>query len=100
MQELEAELRRLLSRNDKISATTLAIATAQLNSRIRTNGMSSREMWLNRDQFTNDQLPLHDKMIIASQHDRRTSNHGPSELSEAHGRPRATDQAVQPGDIV
>lgn len=100
VQELEEELRRVMSRNDKISSTTLAIATAQMNSRIRASGLSSRELWLQRDQYTNDQLPLQDKLVIASQHDRRKHNHGPSEISKAHGHQRAPEVAIQPGDIV
>ena len=65
IQELEGELRRQLPRGEPLTSRTLAVTTAILNSRIRSNGLSSREMLFQRDQITNDQLPVEDhKRII------------------------------------
>ena len=100
IQELEDELRRLLNRSDKISPTTLAIATAHLNSRVRSNGMSSREILLQRDQFTNNQLPIHDKSVIESQYERRTNNHEPSMTSKRGTQQTLPPPNICPGDIV
>ena len=100
IQELEQELIRTIPRGERVHATSLAIATAQLNSRIRHSGLSSREIWLQRDQFTNVQLPIQDRAIILQQQDHRQSNHAASESSKAQDHPRAPNANVQIGDIV
>ena len=51
-----------------LSSLMLHKATASLNSRIRTNGLSAKEVLLQCDQFTNLQIPLNDKTIIAAKH--------------------------------
>ena len=45
VQELEIELPRQDPLEGAVSEVTLAVATANLNSRIRSRGLSSREMW-------------------------------------------------------
>ena len=72
VQELEAELLCL---------------NPLLNTRIRGGGLSSREMWTQRDQFTAQQLPMADQELIRNQHESRTSNHPYSQQSKApHAR--------------
>ena len=100
IQELESELRLDNPRGGQITTLSLAIATARLNSRIRSNGFSSREVWLQRDQFTNQQLPFQDVDVIMCQYQRRVNNHSHSEMSKSHGRPRAPACDIQVGDIV
>jgi hypothetical protein len=100
IQELEDELLRVVPRNDRINQTTLAIATAQINSRVRSSGLSSRELWLQRDQYTNAQLPIKDYDVINEQHERRLTNHTSSEMSKANGLPRALNGPMNAGDIV
>ena len=41
-----------------LSAVGLALATARINSRLRLPGLSSRELWSQRNQFTHEHLPL------------------------------------------
>ena len=53
VQELEIELLRQDPFGGAVSEVTLAEATANLNSRIRFRGLSSREMWYQQDQFSN-----------------------------------------------
>lgn len=66
-----------------VSPTTLAVATACLNARIRSRGLSAREMWSQRDQFSNIQIPMTDQYLIVKQHDQRIANHPRhSELSK------------------
>ena len=77
VQELETELLRQEPLGGAVSPLTLAVATSTLNSRIRSRGLSSREMWTHRDQFLNQQLPLADDHLIALQHEQRLSNHPP-----------------------
>ena len=58
VQELETELLRQEPLGGAVSLLTLAVATSALNSPIRSRGLPSREMWTQRDQFSNQQLPL------------------------------------------
>ena len=41
-----------------VSAVGLALATARINSLLRLPGLSSRELWSQRNQFTHEHLPL------------------------------------------
>ena len=45
-------------------------------------GLSVRELWTQRDQFTHDQLPLCDRKVIQEQHLQRKQNHPYSEKSK------------------
>ena len=51
-QELELEILKIDPIGKAISATTLTQAVSVLNSRIRHNGLSSKEMFLPRDQIS------------------------------------------------
>ena len=100
VQEVVAELLRQEPAGGPVSSLGLSISIARLNSRVRSDGLSAREMWTQRDQFTNDQLPLVDRQMILSKHRHRTANHVHSELSKA---PRGKYPSVAPvsvGDIV
>ena len=101
VQEVEEELLRLNPTGGPVTEVELALATANLNSRIRGRGLSAREMWTQRDQFTACQLPLADQQLILEQHESRTANHAHSQLSKA---PRSqgprTDPSIEVGDIV
>ena len=83
-----------------VSPLTLAVATSALNSRIRSRGLSSREMWTQRDQFSNQQLPLADDHLIALQHEQRLSNHPHSERSKAPLHNRRPTPVIDVGDLV
>lgn len=69
--ELEDELLRQEPGPDQVTPMALAIATARLNSRLRTIGLSSRELWKQRSQYTHNQLPISNRNIIRSQSDTR-----------------------------
>ncbi len=60
VQELQEEFVRQDPRRGPTSALALAIATARLNTKVRSSGLSSCEMLFQRDQFTSSQLPLED----------------------------------------
>ena len=100
VQELEIELLRQDPLGGAVSEVTLAVATANLNSRIRPRGLSSREMWSQRDQFSNRQLPMSDEDLITKQHDQRLINHPHSMKSKAPmALPRPTP-GIEVGDLV
>ena len=71
IQELEAELVRQILHNDILPPRILAVVTARFNTRIRSNGLSAREMWYHRDQYSNEQIPLTDRERILDQHAQR-----------------------------
>ena len=100
VQELETELLRQEPLGGAVSPLTLAVATSALNSRIRSRGLSSREMWTQRDQFSNKQLPLADDRLIALQHKQRLSNHPHSKCSKAPVQQRCPTPLIDVGDLV
>ena len=83
-----------------MSPLSLAFATAQLNSRIRGRGLSAREIWFQRDQFSNEQLPIYDRAIKSEQHHSRLQNHEHSQISKAPRGKDAPVPTIQVGDLV
>ena len=100
IQELEHKLLRLQPEGGTVSPRTLSVATAHLNSRIRSRGLSSREMWTQRDQFTNSQVPLTDQALIREQNLQRLVNHPHSETSKAPRGALRTSPSITVGDLV
>ena len=100
VQELETELLRQEQLGGVVSPLTLAVATSALKSRIRSCGLSSREMWTQRDQFSNQQLPLADNHINALQHKQHLSNHPHSERAKAPLQQRRPTPLINVGDLV
>ena len=70
----------------------LTVATANLNARIRSRGLSSREMWTQPDQFSNQQIPLHDQSIIVKQNEHRIANNTHGEKAKAPISTSATQE--------
>ena len=83
---LEEELIRQESDGRPVSAVGLARATARRNPRLRLPGLSSRELWTQRNQFTHKQLPLSDYDLILGKHEQRSTNHASSEKSKSPPR--------------
>ena len=83
-----------------MSDDTLALATANANSRIRRDGLSAREVWTQRDQLTGEQLPIVDRQLILSQNYSCQQNHAPSAKSKARGRTNLPSAVVSVGDLV
>ena len=100
VQELTDELLRLNPLGGPVSPRELSVATAALNSRIRSRGLSAREMWTQRDQFSNAQLPVRDAELAATQRHLRNINHAHSETSKAPHTPRRAVPALCVGDVV
>jgi len=97
--ELEDELLRQEPGGGPMSRLKLALAVARLNSRIRSIGLSSREIWTQRSQFTHDQLPMSDRHLISEQNISRSHNHGYSERSKCSKPPRELLK-ISVGDLV
>ena len=58
VRELECEIVHQQPTGGTATQLVLSVATANLNTRVRNKGFSARELWTQRDQFTNEQLPL------------------------------------------
>ena len=100
VQEIEEELLKLDPRGNSVSSITLAMATLNLNSKIRSRGLSSREMLLQRDQFSNKQIPISDEILINEQHDNRLQNHRYSEKSKNPSMVPPVHSDAQVGDLI
>ena len=98
--ELEDELLRHDSLGGSVTSLTLSVATARLNSRLRSSGLSAREMLTQRDQFTCEQVPFSDMDLITTQHDQRQKNHPYSVKSKAQSRGVPPEPTIQVGDLV
>ena len=62
--KMEEEILRLEPAGGSVTEVIPATATACLDSRIRSQCMASRELWTQRKQFTNEQIPLTDLNLI------------------------------------
>ena len=100
VRELEEELIRQEPGGRPVSEVCLAIATARVNSRLRFSGLSSRELWTQRNQFTHEQLPLSDSQFILAKHDLRSSNYSFSEKSKNPRRLIPNSPSLRVGDLV
>ena len=100
IREVREELLRQEPLGGPVTPVTLAVATACLNSRIRSRGLSARELWTQRDQFQNRQIPLTDLDVILKQHEQRLSNHPLSEKSKNPLQKPFCQHNLEVGDIV
>ena len=100
MLELEEELLRQEPGGGPVTELSLAIATARLNSRLRSQGLSSRELWTQRNQFSNEQIPINDLQHILAKQTARQANHPFSEAAKGGYQPQAPVPPLQVGDLV
>ena len=99
-QELEKELLRMDPSGSPVTTLTLSTATDTLNSRIRHQGLSAKEIVFGRDQYTGAKLLVDGESISRRQEEIRKGNHGPSAMSKAKKKVGAVDAAVKEGDLV
>ncbi|VDI17778.1 Hypothetical predicted protein [Mytilus galloprovincialis] len=100
IQELEDEILRSNPSSPVLTPLTLSLVTARLNTRIRNRGLSAREMWTQRDQFSNNQIPLTDQNLIIAQHEQRLKNHPHSEKTKCPSGKLPVCPDLEIGDIV
>ena len=91
VKELGLECLHICPEGGPVTTVTLALATANMNSRIRHHGLSAKEVWT---------LALDDRQIILKQHCERPLNHGASALSKSKGKGPYTLPHIQVGDLV
>ncbi len=100
VQEVEAEILKQDPSGGQISEIALCNAIARLNARIRGRGLSSREMLFQRNQLTNEQIPICDQELIAKQYNAKIQNHPYSEKSKSPLKDYRPDCNVIVGDLV
>ena len=100
IQELQGELLHHDPTSDPVSQLNLMTTVNHLNSHICFQGLSAHEMWTQREQSTNLQIPLSDKKLISTQDQQRKSNHLPSALNKAPTRRAPPNPSMNIGDIV
>jgi len=73
-----------------------------LNCRLRRQGISSRELWTQRDQFTHNQIPISDRDAILCQNFARNKNYSYSEKSKCSSYQTQNCETIEihVGDIV
>ena len=98
--EVEDELRHQLPGGGAVTELGLAIAVSRLNSRLRRNGVSAHELWTQRKQFTQEQLPLDDRETIINQQKAREINHSYSEESKNPTQSLRRTPQLKVGDLV
>lgn len=98
--ELEEELLHQEPGGGPVTELVLAIATAHLNWQLRSQGLSSRELWTQRKQFSNEQIPINDLQHIVAKHQGRQDNPPFSEAARGGSRPQAPIPPLQVGDLV
>ena len=87
VQELEELLLRQEPSGGPVTEVGLAVATARLKARLRNQGLYSRELWTQRNQFSNEQIPLSDLQHIMEKHRDRQTNHPFSEQAKGGRSP-------------
>ena len=98
--EFGLECLHICPKGGPVTRVTLALATANMNSRIRHRGLTAKEVWTQCDQVTGDQLALEDRHIILKQHCECSLNHGANALSKSKGKGSYTLPHIQIGDLV
>ena len=99
IRELHAELNRLLEVGAKITPVVLAKAIASINSKIRQQGLSAREIYTQRDQYTGNQLPMEDRALIQGKKEEKLKSHQSSAKFKARGKSLVTP-SVSVGQLV
>ena len=94
------EIKRIQPTGGPLSESTLALATAALNARSRSSGLSATEMWTKRDQFTGEELPVHDRLLLLDKHANWKSSHLSSAKYKARGLTQPLLLKLGVGDLV
>ena len=100
IRELHSEINRAVGESPNITEKILAKAVQSLNCRLRSYGVSSREIWTKRNQFNGEQLPIDDLMVMKLKEKSKESGHTPSATFKARGKVQFGVAAIKRGDLV
>ena len=100
IQEVEYELKCLVPSGGMITPAVLATALSNFNHRIRSNGLSAKEILLRRENYTSEPINFDDKGIQMFRYEKRLQNHPYSEKSKSHNSTMKENDLIAKGDIV
>ena len=98
--ELKKELLNIVDKDDQVTVSTLALATRNLNQRIRSNKKSAWEFLTSRDAMTSRPFLHNDEVELQSLKDRREKQHLASEKHKGKTRKKIDHVDYKQGDIV
>ena len=100
VQEFRREKLKFKPEGGALSDTERALITASLNKKIRNRGVSSKEIIMNRDQNTLDNLNLDSDSLKEKQLELRQSNHPRSEKCKSKNGKKASKSKIWLGALV
>lgn len=100
IQELEKELKKRFPQGGQITSSDLAETLHVLNSRIRSNGISAREIVFQRDYVSGQKLNLCDKDLADTLYTSRLNNHDASARSKVPKPRSGSSVDFKPGDVI
>ena len=100
IRELHPEINKIDPSGGKISELTLSLALSNLNDRIRESGLSARELWTKRDQYTGKQIPLSEESVVRNKYQERLASHSASAKYQSRGKTEPCYSNISIGDLV
>ena len=100
VKELEKKILRFKSSQGPITTTDLSIILKNINSRVRSNGLSAKEMTLRRDTLTNKPIDVLDDLIKSKQSTAREQSSKNSLKYKSKFKKPTPDQQFSVGDLV
>merc|ERR1711867_182310 len=86
IKELHSELNRIKGDSATITEKILSKSIQNMNCRIRKPGVSAREMWTKRNQFTNEKLPIDDLLLMNNKAHEKEKSHIPQPKLISRGK--------------
>ena len=100
VKELQKEILRHKQSPGQISPTDLNIILKNINSRVRANGLSSKEMMFRRDILSNKPLNTDDSNLVSERATARDKSSKASQKHKAKSKKPTPDQTFHVGDLV
>lgn len=98
--ELKKELLNIVDKDDQVTVSTLALATRNLNQRIRSNNKSAWEFLTSRDAMTSKPFLHNDDVELQNLKERREKQHLANEKHKGKTRKKIEHVDYKQGDIV
>ena len=100
IKELHPEINKVQGDARNITERILAKAVQNLNCRLRGWGLSSREIWTQRNQYNGEQLPVEDLRLMKYKETEKEKSHLPSAKFKARGKSVYNAGIIKKGDLI
>ena len=100
IREFHSEVNRVVGDSPSITEKILMKSIQNLNCRLRGEGVSAREIWTKRDQYSGGQIPIDDLLLIKAKEVKKQKSHVPSATFKARGKRSFTLVPLERGDLV